>query len=243
MASWRTSVAGGSTSGTGNRTVTITPAVGDLFIVCIAVAANAQDAPTCADNNANGGSYYRIDVGNWLIVAVNYRISLFVRDYALINTTSTTITGTTGSNTSGSIIVVAVSGMDRFGKDAIRQIGTQDNQTAGGTPAPIFPVAALTGNMCIGAIGNGTNPGGVTQPASWTSRHNVGFSNDALGQVVATRDSGETNSTITWGSTSASIFASIVAELDTSKSPGEYVGQNQQGQTQPVREPDQVVSY
>lgn len=213
-ATFRTSAAGGSTTGTSNRTVTITPAVNDLFVVFCAVAANSNDTPTMTDNNGSG-TYDRIRTQNWVISAVNYRISVFVRTALVPNTTSTVITCTTGSNTSGSVAVVAVSGMTRVGANAVLQSGGQNDQAASTTPAPAFGAAATTTNMVLGAIGNGTNPAGMTAPASWTERQDVGFSSDTLGHEVATRDSGETGTTITWGSTSASKFASIIVELDT----------------------------
>lgn len=214
-ATYRTSAAGGSSSGSGNRTVAITPAVGDLLIVFCAVAGNAQDAPTMTDNNG-AGTYDRIATRNWTISAVNYRLSAFVRTALMVNTTSTTVTCTTGSNTSGSVIAVAVSGMTRVGADAILQSAGQDNQTASTTPAPAFGASALTENMTLGAVGNGTNPATLTFPTNWTERHDVGFASDALGQEVITRDSGFTSTTITWGGTSPSIFADIILELDTS---------------------------
>lgn len=222
-ATYRTSAAGGSSSGTGNRTVAITPAVGDLMVVFCAVAANAQDTPTMTDNNGSG-TYDRIATHNWTISAVNYRVSAFVRTALMVNTTSTTITCTTGSNTSGSVVAVAVSGMTRTGAAAILQSAGQDNQTASTTPAPVFGSSALTANMTLGVVANGTNPATLTVPGGWTERQDVGFASDALGQEIVTRDSGFTGTTVTWGGTSPSIFASLIIELDTSAPPPSGMG-------------------
>ncbi|HKO43316.1 MAG TPA: hypothetical protein VJU84_08500 [Pyrinomonadaceae bacterium] len=213
-AAYRTSAAGGSSSGTGNRTVALVPAVGDLFVVFCAAAGNTQDAPTMTDDN--GGTYTRIRTQSWAISSVNYRLSAFVRNSLLANTTSTTITCTTGSNTSGSVIVAVVSGMTRVGASAVLQSAGQSDGVSGAAPAPAFGSNALTANMTIGAVANGTNPATMTNPTNWTERLDVGFTSDTLGQEVVTRDSGFTNSTITWGSNSGSNFGSIIVELDTS---------------------------
>src|SRR5678815_6126797 len=99
MASLRTSTAGGSTSGTSDRTVAITPAVGDLLVVYCLVSTNTNNSPTCSDNN--GGTYTLVDVANVVIATLDHRLSVFVRNSLMVNTTSTTITVATGSNTSG----------------------------------------------------------------------------------------------------------------------------------------------
>src|SRR5689334_7180773 len=99
---------GGSSSGTGNRTATFTPAVGDLVVVYCCVAANANDTPTCSDDNS--GTYDLIDPLNFAIATVNYRMSVFIRTALMANTTATTITVATGSNTSGTIHVVPCTG-------------------------------------------------------------------------------------------------------------------------------------
>jgi len=211
VATFRTSAAGGGTSGSGDRTATLTPAVGDLWIVFACTSGNTNDTPTATDNN--GGTYTRI-----LCVPKNGsadRVCAFVRNALMPNTTSTTVTVATGSNTAGEIVIVAVSGMPQAGASAIRQSASQQNQAAAGTPAPAFSVAAKTENMTLGCVGNGSNPAGMTTPASWTERQDVGQSTPNTGLEVVTRDSGFTGTTVTWGSTSATAFADIIVELNT----------------------------
>jgi len=84
---YRTSTAGGGTSGTSNRTAAITPAVGDLLIVFCAVEGNTQAAPTCSDNNG-GGTYTLIGTS----LFGTGIMSVFVRTAKMVNTTSTTVT-------------------------------------------------------------------------------------------------------------------------------------------------------
>jgi len=211
-ATYRTSAAGGSSSGTGNRTATITPAVGDLLIVYCFVAANTNDTPTCSDNNGSG-TYDRIDVMNASISAVNYRLSVFIRTVLMANTTSTVITVATGSNTSGCVVPVAVSGMSRVGADAVRSKGSQSNQAAG-TAAPALNQNALTGNLTIAVHGSADTT--TTEPTGWTERQDTNQTNDTVALEVATRNSGFTGTTITFGAASSTVFCSHALELDGS---------------------------
>lgn len=210
MATFRTSAAGGATSGTGNRTATITPAIGDLFIVVCGVSVNTNTAPTCSDNNS--GAYSLITTARKATSADT--MSVFVRNALVPNTTSTVVTVATGSNDSGAVHILAISGMSRTGLDAIVQSARQENQAAAGTPAPAFSASALTGNLTIGAVCNATNPAGMTTPVGWTERQDTGFNTPPVGLETVTRDSGFTGTTVTWASTSASEFASLIVELD-----------------------------
>jgi len=211
MATYRASAAGGSTSGTSDRTCTITPAAGDLFIVVCGVSVNTNTAPTCSDNN--GGTYSLITTARKATSADT--MSVFVRNQFLTNTTSTTVTVATGSNTSGAVHVIAVSGMFRTALDAIVKSARQENQAAG-TPAPAFSASALTGNLTVGAVCNATNPAGMTTPTNWLERQDTGFSTPSIGLETVTRDSGFTGTTVTWGSASASAYCSLIVELDAS---------------------------
>jgi hypothetical protein len=214
-AKFRTSAAGGGTSGTVDRTVTITPAVGDLFVVFCVASVNTQTAPTMTDDNS--GTYSLITTAQKATSADT--MSVFVRNQFLVNTTSTVITCTTGSNTAGEIVAVAVTGMTRTGSSAVRQSNRQQNQAAAGTPAPVFTSTTLTDNMTLGAIFNATNPATMTTPTNWTERQDVGQATPTTGLEVVTRDSGFAGTTVTWGSTSGSAFSSIIVELDASVGP------------------------
>src|SRR6185503_5243879 len=119
MGSVRTSVAGGGTTGTSDRTLAITPAVGDLLFAIAFVSTNTNNVPTCSDNNGSG-TYDRSDVGNVVIATVDHRRSIFVRTALMVNTTSTTVTVATGTNTSGCIVIGALTGMTKVGAAAIR---------------------------------------------------------------------------------------------------------------------------
>jgi hypothetical protein len=216
MATYRTSAAGGGTSGTSNRTATITPAVGDLLIVFCNASGNTNASPTCSDNNGSG--VYTL-IGTALKNSSADIMSVFVRNTLMVNTISTVVTVATGSNTAAEFIIVAVAGMAKTGSSAVRSSGFQANQAASTTPAPVLSQAALTANVTITCVANGTVTGSVIVPnASWTERQDIAQSTPTTGIEIATRDSGFTGTTITQGGTSSTAFASAAIELDGSDS-------------------------
>jgi hypothetical protein len=125
----------------------------------------------------------------------------------------------------GGLQVCRVSGMSIVGQGAVRGSGGQSSGGAGTTPAPILlrrvgttysgTQAALTANLCIGVVMGGTASSPL-EPASWTESVDLSYLTPTTGMETAFRNSGETGSTITWGSTIATAFASMVIELDIS---------------------------
>lgn len=207
---YRTSTAGGGTSGTTDRSgAATTPVVNDLFLVFGAFTGCTNVAPTCTDGN--GGTYTRIFAGLYNTSADMF--CAFVRDQPLPNTTATTVTVATGSNTAGEVITVALSGALRYGASAIRQWAIQQNQAAAGTPTPAFTLAALTANCTLCGAANGTNAS-ITPNASWTERQDVSQATPTTNIEVATRDSGFTGTSIAAAATSASAFGSFAVEID-----------------------------
>jgi hypothetical protein len=59
----------------------------------------------------------------------------------------------------------------------------------------------------------------MTPRASFTERSDGGYATPAAGLETMSRDSGETGTTQTWGSASASAYCSLVLELDTTTTP------------------------
>src|SRR5678816_4361843 len=165
---YRASFAGGATSGTSDRTVAFTPAVGDLLVVFVALSGNTNATPTCSDNQS--GTYTRILRAAWNTSADNS--ACFVRDQLVTSAVSHTVTVASGSNTAGEIVVVACAGSHRTGSDVVRSSGKQENQAASTTPTPVLSQAALTGNMTLAAVASGDT---TTSPnASWTERRRRG---------------------------------------------------------------------
>ena len=206
------------TGNTPNASGSFVPTIGDLLVVFVTKEASVHTSIVSADLTSSVSMTFS------LIRAQTFRSSadalvVFVSNQLVSNVSSQTVQIESGSDSGlGSIIsVYGVSGMRRTNTGAVRQQGGQSNQTAGTTPAPAFAGAALTGNCCIGAVANATNPAGLTNPGSWSESQDTGYTTGAItGLETAFRNSGETGTTITWGSTSASAFASIILELDAS---------------------------
>lgn len=185
-----------------------------LVAVC---AVTAQTATDWAATDNVGGSPGWTKVRRQVKASSADILEVWVRNGLIAPNTSCTVTYShpSGNASGGCVRVWQVSGMSLTGSSAIRSQGGQDNQAASTTPAPALNQNALTGNPTLTAIFNATSPSGVTQPSGWTGETDQGFSSPTTGTRGARRDSGFTSATITWGSTSASIFCSVAVELDT----------------------------
>jgi hypothetical protein len=203
----------------GNKGVAPTPNVGELIVV-IAAASGMASGITVSDNQV-GGTYTQIAT-----FAVNNAsadcIGVFIRNNLITISAAHSITAAEGTSTGGGLCSIRVAGMQKVGTSANRtvsppgQFGKQQNQAAG-TPAPILPAAALAGNLLIGAVLTLSNITTNTLPPSgWTEQQDAGYNTPATGIEVVTIDSGFTGTTVTWGGATATGFASLVIELDTS---------------------------
>jgi hypothetical protein len=211
---------------TGNHTVTATPVLADLIVVI--VGGTGVAVSNVSDNNTDGRGTYSKVVADWTGFSTTGLGTMWIRHHLVGSASSTVFTATGGASTGGGLQVCRVSGMSIAGLGAVRGCGGQSTGTAGTTPAPIllrrlgaiFPAggtqAALTANLCIGAVWGGSATPAITQPASWTESVDLSYLTPTTGMETAFRNSGETGSTITWGSTIATAFASMVIELDIS---------------------------
>lgn len=208
--------AGGSLFNTtaGNKAFALAGATANDLLVVVCALTGATTAPTITDDQS--GTYTEVSGGGFLQGSSANKIWVFVRNALVPLTQSTTVTMTSpGGDSGGGMTVYRLTGMSRTGSAAVRQAAGQANQAAG-TPAPAFSSAALTGNSTIGAILNSTNPATMTPNASWTEKHDLGYNVPTTGLETCTRDSGFTGTTVTWGSSSASVFASVIVEFDAS---------------------------
>lgn len=209
------------TGNTPNASGAFSPASGDLLVVFVTKEASALSSPMASADLTSSVA----PTGFTLIRNEGHRTStchvgVFVADALTVNTTSRAVTIASGADpgAGSNIAVYTVSGMSNVGAAAVRQSGGQTNQAAA-TPAPAFGVAALTTNPVLGCIYNGTNPAGLTPPGSWTesARADTGYTTGQVSGIeTCYRDSGETGTTITWGGASATLFASVIVELDAS---------------------------
>lgn len=212
MAAYASAASGGGTSGTGSRTATITPAVGNLLVVGYNASANTSTSATVTDDQ--GGTYTQVNTALWDTSADIGGV--YVRNQLVSSAVAHVITVAPGSNTAMAIGVIAISGMTRTGSSAIRQSARVQNETSATTPAPAFSASALTGNMTLGFAFNGRNAATMTAPTNWTERLDIGQPTPSTGLEAATRDSGFTGTTITWGSTYGGTLggSAVILELD-----------------------------
>lgn len=196
-----------TTSGT--KTVTATPAVGDLIVIVTAHSGNTSTAaPT--DNNSSG-TYTLVNTAVKATSADTMKV--WVRNSLITSATSTVFTHAPGTSTGGGLAVLKITGMSLSGSSAIVRSGIQSN-AASGTPAPALGATPGALNPIITAVFNATSPANVTARTGYTRIVNLGYSTPTTGLAVAHDDAGETSGTITWGGTSASAFASVAVEIN-----------------------------
>lgn len=202
-------------------TTSFTPDPFDLLVLLVAannVVSNTYEQPPISCSLADAPGFVQVypkaaftNGANpsrlWAFVGVDFEEPL-ARTYTVTLKTS----GTALSTFWG---VYRVSGMKRAGFGAVRQVANQDNGSAAGTPAPVFPAACLTDNPVIGLFSNASNPAGVTEPAGFTETIDTGGATPAEGYQMVFRNFGFTGTTLTWGGASATVFAARAIELDT----------------------------
>lgn len=202
------------TTAAGNKTATITPAVGNLLVVFCASTAIIT-IPTVTDDQ--GGIYDLVGTaargastsGGWA----------FIRTSLAKNVAHIVTLTTSGSDTGGGLDVIEVSGMLRAGGGAARQVGATSNIGVGGVPTNTLPGVALTANPVFAFLQSGDNVNTATNPTGYTQRQNLGFASPTAGMGIHTRDSGETTNLITWGGTETGNSFTIALELDISPPP------------------------
>jgi hypothetical protein len=209
----------------GDKTITATPTLLDLIVIVAPATGVATSA--VSDNNSDGrGTYSKIS-SSFTGFSTAGDLSVWIRNALIRSATSTVFTCTQTSSTGGGLLIYRITGMSIVGQGAVRGAGGQSAGTLGTTPAPVLlrrtgttysgTQAALTGNPLIAAVCNGTNgTTTVTQPAGWTEDFDNGYNTPATGFEACHINSGVTASTITFGSTTATAFASIAIELDAS---------------------------
>src|SRR5215472_6834494 len=101
------------TTTAGNKTVTATPALGDLIVVIAPATGVATTGVT--DNNTDGlGTYTKIG-SSFTGFSTAGDLSVWVRNALVGSASSTIFTAAQGSSTGGGLDVLRVSGMSRTG--------------------------------------------------------------------------------------------------------------------------------
>jgi len=222
MATWALPTNGSifNTTAGNKSTGTVTPVLNDLWVVVTAhTGYTGTGAP--ADDNPDGlGAYTQVG-SNALKVASADRLQVWVRNALIGSTTGTVVSHTGLTTTGGGVILLALTGMTKTGATAVRGSGLQSNQVAGGTPAPVLPAAATGTNPLLGCVFCGVNPATMTKPASFdTEQIDGGYQTPVTGIEVVSDDTGNTDTTVTWGSAvgGSTQWCSFVVEFDASGS-------------------------
>jgi hypothetical protein len=201
------------TGGTPNDSDAYTPTASSLQVVFCAVAASTQATATLT--NSSGLTFTQVNATT--NGGANDRQYVFVAD-ALSTAVSQTVTCDTASDPgNGTNIVVyeITSHGGRFGLDAIKQ-SDADNGAAASTPGPAFASSVLTGNVTLLGLYNASNPSGMTHPTGWTEGADIAYNTPTAGFEASHRNSGFTGTTVTWNSSSATQWTSLMVEIDNS---------------------------
>lgn len=222
-----TSAGSAWTTTAGNKTVTATPALGDAIVIITGTSGLAGGTISVSDNQAIAGTYTQVGPDFSGFGTTGF-LSIYVRDRLITAASSTIFTASQVGSSGGGLVVLRISGISIVGLGSIRGAGGQSTGTAGTTPAPVLlgrvgttfsgTQAALTGNVIISAVANGATAASMTVRSSpaYVEDFDNGYSTPSTGLCVSHINSGDTASTITWGSTSATQFASMALELDAS---------------------------
>jgi len=194
-----------------NANVT-TPSVGDLIIACVLYTGGTVNTGTCVDDQT-GGTYTKLHTATFGTSNIN-TLTIWARDNLCTSTSTHGLTfDCTGTSTGRGFNVMRWSGFNVAGSSVKAKANTNTSVTAAGTPDAQFGSAISTNNAVIIFLGNETNTAGLTEPTGFTERSDLGFSSPTTGFEVVTRDSGETGSTVTFQSASASQFGVCAVEL------------------------------
>ena len=201
----------------GDKTVVATPAANDLIVIVASTSGLSGGTTACSDTQS--GTYTQVDVDRTGFSTTGV-LTVWVRNALISSATSTTFTASQSGSTGGGLTVLRISGMTRTGSSAVLTTGGQSSGTAGTTPAPVLSATPQSGNPIIAAVSNGTNSTTtVTQRSGYTEDFDNGYNTPATGLEVCHLNSGETSATLTFGSTTATAFASVGIELDTTSPP------------------------
>lgn len=197
----------------GNKTVTATPAVGDLIVVVAASSGLAGGATAVTDDNA-AGTYTQVDADRSGFSTTGI-LTVWVRTALIASAVSTIFSAAEAGSTGGGLVVLRVAGMTLTGAAAVRSNGGQSTGASGTAPAPVLSQLPLALSPIISAVASGTNGGGTTVRTGYADVAISGYNTPATGLDVCFLNSGEREGTITWGGNAPSQFASFAIELNT----------------------------
>jgi len=212
MATW-TALGRAWTTTAGNKTVTATPAIGDLIIVI--AGASGSGTQTCAVTDDNSSGTYTASQSASRGVGPLNKLTTFYRDEFITAASSTIFTATITNDTGGGLAVFSLSGMYIAGVLARRSQNAQNNQAAGTPSLPVGTGGFGPRDPGIGYVITGSNSAANSAPPSgWTERYDQGYNNPTSGIEVVTIDSGFSGSTVDWTAATPSSFGACYEALN-----------------------------
>ena len=182
-------------------TGTFSAAIGDFLTVSAGVTGSAQSVatPTLSTGAAN---WTRHDQ------SLGTNSSYFWTGVVTATITNGTITiDVTGDAGTGAVVLVY-----NCPGGAFRQFDA-NGSTVSGLPTGVFANVLLTTSSYIATVGNLSNPAAMTPPSGWSQDFDDGHALPAEGGHGSHRDQGETGTTITFGSTSATAYQAYFVEI------------------------------
>lgn len=205
------------TGATPNTSSSYTPTSGRLQCVGVVVTGSTDAAPTLTNSASLGFTL----VASEQLVSAGHYLHWFIADALTTTTSSQTVTFSAAADEgTGSVIYIfEVAGMTKTGATAMLQSGG-DTGGAAATPDAIFGSAITTTNPTLGIVAIAQNPAAVTPPTGWTepAGGDLGFASPTYGAECVFRDSGSTDTTVTWGAVSGATWGACMIELDSSAS-------------------------
>lgn len=212
MAAW-TFAGTAWTTTAGDKTVTATPAVGDLIVIVAGTSGLAGGTTACSDNNSSG-AYTQVDVDRTFGANTGV-LTVWVRTALVPAASSTVFTASQGSSSGGGLHVYRLAGMALTGASAVRSNGGQSAGTAGTTPAPVLSDTPHDRNPILIAVAADQNAASMNPRTNYTEGADAGYNTPTTGMGSAVLNSGEITATLTFGGTTAAAFASVGIELET----------------------------
>jgi hypothetical protein len=198
-------------------TASTLPAVGDVILV--AVVSTGQTATDWTFTDDKGGTYTRLVRQLWqtstCLVEIYARNQLVTTAAAHIITYAHASGNASGATFQQYYVHGSAGEVFRVGAAIAKQTA------AGGGAAASVPTntfaAAMTSKPLLALVGNISNPDAVTQPAAtgWVAGASRAYNTPTTGFHSDNNDTGETDSVITWGSTSATEWAAVAVEIET----------------------------
>lgn len=216
MAAW-TFAGTAWTTTAGDKTVTATPAAGDLIVIVAGTSGLAGGTTACSDNNSGGaGTYTQVD-SDRTYGANTGVLTVWVRTALVVTAASTVFTASQASSSGGGLHVYRLNGMTLLGASAVRSFGGQSAGGAGATPAPVLSDTPLPFNPILIAVASDQNAASMNPRTNYTEGADAGYQTPTNGMGSAVLDTGEISATLTFGGTTAAAFGSVGIEFESQK--------------------------